>query len=185
MRSHKLFGVNDTHSALNTTAVLRVLEPQTVEDVVRIVRRARSEGRPLAIAGGRHAMGGQQFLSGGLLLDMRRLNRTRAFDAQRGMLEVEAGIQWPGVIRAYLTRPGGMQLTVGDSAKADWGGSADDAEEQSLPTSMGAGSRRRPSSVISNRLRSLPRTGRSLRVAVSNGQSCSDTLSGATGSLAS
>jgi hypothetical protein len=53
-------------------------------------------------------MGGQQFLSDGTLLDMRRLNRARTFDAQRGLLEVEAGTQWPDVIRAYLTRPGGM-----------------------------------------------------------------------------
>ena len=54
--------VNDTHSGLNRTCVSRVIEPRTVEDVVRTVRRSRSEGRPLAIAGGRHAMGGKQFL---------------------------------------------------------------------------------------------------------------------------
>ncbi len=53
-------------------------------------------------------MGGQQFLSGGTLLDMRGMNRVRRFDEERGLLEVEAGIQWPGVLRAYLGRPGGM-----------------------------------------------------------------------------
>lgn len=58
-------------------------------------------------------MGGQQFLSGGTLLDMRRLNRVRGFDSERGLLEVEAGIQWPDVIRAYLTRPGGMNSPWG------------------------------------------------------------------------
>lgn len=100
--------VNDTHSGLNRTAVSRVFEPRTVEDVVRIVQRSRSEGRPLAVAGGRHAMGGQQFLSGGTLLDMRRLNRVRSFDEERGLFQVEAGIQWPDVIRGYLKRPGGM-----------------------------------------------------------------------------
>jgi len=105
--------VNDTHSGLNRTAVSRVLEPRTVEAVVRAVRQSRSEGRPLAVAGGRHAMGGQQFLSGGTLLDMRRLRRVRSFDEERGLLEVEAGIQWPDVIRAYLTRPGGMQSPWG------------------------------------------------------------------------
>ncbi len=42
------------------------------------------------------------------MLDMRRLKRVRGFDDERGLLEVEAGIQWPDVIRAYLTRPGGM-----------------------------------------------------------------------------
>ena len=105
--------VNDTHSALNRTAVSRVLEPRTVEAVARAVRQSRSEGRPLAVAGGRHAMGGQQFLSGGTLLDMRRLSRVRSFDEARGLLEVEAGIQWPDVIRAYLSRPGGMHSPWG------------------------------------------------------------------------
>jgi hypothetical protein len=105
--------VNDTHSGLNRTAVSRVLEPRTVEDVARAVQRSRSEEQPLAIAGGRHAMGGQQFLSGGTLLDVRRLNGVRSFDEERGLLEVEAGILWPDVIRAYLTRPGGVQSPWG------------------------------------------------------------------------
>ena len=67
----------------------------------------------MAIAGGRHAMGGQQFLSGGTLLDMRGMTRVRRFDEERGLLEVEAGIQWPGVLRAYLGRPGGMHSSWG------------------------------------------------------------------------
>jgi FAD/FMN-containing dehydrogenase len=58
-------------------------------------------------------MGGQQFLTGGTLLDMRRLNRVRSFDEQRGLLEVEAGIQWPDVIRAYLARPAGLNSPWG------------------------------------------------------------------------
>ena len=114
-RSHptQAHWVNDTHSGLNRTCVSRILEPRTVDDVIRAVRRSRSEGRSLVIAGGRHAMGGQQFLSGGTVLDMRRLSRVRWFDEQRGLLEVEAGMQWPDVIRAYLTRPGGMHSPWG------------------------------------------------------------------------
>lgn len=105
--------VNDTHSGLNRTPVARILEPRTVEDVVWALRRSRSERRPLAVAGARHAMGGQQFLSGGTLLDMRRLNRVRGLDDERGLLEVEAGIQWPDVIRAYLACPGGRRSPWG------------------------------------------------------------------------
>src|SRR5579862_5272912 len=105
--------VNDTHSGLNRTSVSQILEPRVIDDVVRIVRRRRAEGRPLAIAGGRHAMGGQQFLGGGALLDMRRLNRVRSFDDEQGLLEVESGIQWPDLIRAYLTRPGQVGSTWG------------------------------------------------------------------------
>jgi FAD/FMN-containing dehydrogenase len=58
-------------------------------------------------------MGGQQFLSGGAVLDMRRLDRVRWLDQERGLMEVEAGIQWPDVIRGYLARPGGMQSPWG------------------------------------------------------------------------
>jgi FAD/FMN-containing dehydrogenase len=105
--------VNDVHSGLNRTAVSQILEPHTTQDVMRAVCRTRSQGRSIAIAGGRHAMGGQQFLDGGTLLDMRKLNGVRRFDEQRGLLEVEAGIQWPDIIRAYLTRPGGMHSRWG------------------------------------------------------------------------
>ena len=99
--------VNDTHSALNRTCISQLIEARTVDDVVRAVQRGRARGTPLAIAGGRHAMGGQQFLTDGSLLDMRRLNRVRSLDEEHGLLQVEAGITWPDVIRGYLARPQG------------------------------------------------------------------------------
>ena len=99
--------VNDTHSALNRTCISQLIEARTVDDVIRAVQRGRARGTPLAIAGGRHAMGGQQFLTDGSLLDMRRLNRVRSLDEERGLLQVEAGITWPDVIRGYLARPQG------------------------------------------------------------------------------
>jgi len=94
--------VNDTHSALNRTRVARVVEPRTTADVAHAVAQARQRGESLAIAGGRHSMGGQQFLTGGTLLDMRRLNGVRWFDRGEALFEVEAGITWPDVIRGYL-----------------------------------------------------------------------------------
>jgi FAD/FMN-containing dehydrogenase len=105
--------VNDTHSALNRTTVAQTLEPRSLADVMRAVQNAETRGTSLAIAGGRHAMGGQQFLAGGTLLDMRQMNRVRSLDEERGLLEVEAGITWPDVIRGYLVRP--------DAAPARWG----------------------------------------------------------------
>jgi FAD/FMN-containing dehydrogenase len=94
--------VNDTHSALNRTRVSRVLEPRSAAEVAAVVAQARRRGEPLAIAGGRHAMGGQQFLSGGSLLDTRKLSGVRWLDRGAALLEVEAGITWPDVIRGYL-----------------------------------------------------------------------------------
>jgi FAD/FMN-containing dehydrogenase len=111
-RSHPI-RLNDVHSGLNPTRIARTVEAQTLSDVVRTVQHARAGRQPMAIAGGRHAMGGQQFLSGGTLLDMRGMNRVRHFDEERGLLEVETGILWPGVLRAYLSRPGGINCSWG------------------------------------------------------------------------
>ncbi len=46
-------------------------------------------------------MGGQQFAEGALLLDMRELNGVISLDRSSGLMEVEAGIQWPDLI-GYL-----------------------------------------------------------------------------------
>ncbi len=52
--------VNDIHSQLNSTRVLKVLQPRSIEDVQQIVRTARKNRQAISVAGGRHAMGGQQ-----------------------------------------------------------------------------------------------------------------------------
>ena len=96
--------VNDIHSKLNEAEVEEVLAAESLGDVQAAVARARELGRPLAISGGRHAMGGQQFCAGGLLLDTRGLARVLGLDSTRGTIEVEAGIQWPALY-AYLSAP--------------------------------------------------------------------------------
>jgi FAD/FMN-containing dehydrogenase len=93
--------VNDIHSRLNETSVATVTQPTTVVGLVHAISEARTSGKAVSIAGGRHAMGGQQFGAGAVLLDMRQMNRVIGFDAQTGILEVEAGIQWPELIE-YL-----------------------------------------------------------------------------------
>jgi FAD/FMN-containing dehydrogenase len=47
-------------------------------------------------------MGGQQFATDSICIDTRGLDRVVSFDRERGLLEAEAGIQWPKLIRAYL-----------------------------------------------------------------------------------
>ncbi len=89
--------VNDIHSGLNRTKVRRVVKPISVEELQRALRESDS----VSIAGGRHAMGGQQFASGSTLIDTSGLNRVIALDEERGIVEVEAGIQWPELL-AYL-----------------------------------------------------------------------------------
>ncbi|MEX2110202.1 MAG: FAD-binding oxidoreductase [Gemmatimonadaceae bacterium] len=94
--------VNDIHSQLNPTRVRRIVRPESLEAVERIVREAGAEGRPLSIAGGRHAMGGQQFATGATLIDMNGLARVIEFDRVNGEIELEAGIQWPELYRYLL-----------------------------------------------------------------------------------
>ena len=97
--------VNDVHSKLNETRVERIETPDSTDAVRSLLRTVRDAGGSLSIAGGRHAMGAQQFLSGGVLLDTRRLNRVLGFDAERGLVEVEAGIQWPELIELFIQPP--------------------------------------------------------------------------------
>jgi FAD/FMN-containing dehydrogenase len=90
--------VNDVHSQLNPTRVERIVAPSSLEKLQGEIRRAGSAGQTMCIAGGRHAMGGQQFAAGTVLLDTRQLSRVLRFDGERGLVEVEAGIQWPQLI---------------------------------------------------------------------------------------
>ena len=109
--------VNDLHSQLNPTRIAKVVDVKRVDDVIRAVRRAKRNGQSISIAGGRHAMGGQQFGTDTILLDMRGLNRILNFDAKEGTIEVEAGIEWPDLMRGYLTLQNGRAEQWGINQK--------------------------------------------------------------------
>lgn len=119
--------VNDIQSALNETVVEEVVDVRSVEDVRSAVGRAAAAGIPVAIAGGRHAMGGQQFCAGGLLLDTRGLHRVLSFDAYQGLIEVEAGVQWPALLDFLKDGPwaiaqkqtGADRLSIGGAIAAN------------------------------------------------------------------
>jgi FAD/FMN-containing dehydrogenase len=114
---HEAFFVNDIHSQLNSTRVLNVLEPRSLEDVQSIVRKARKNGSLISVAGGRHAMGGQQFGTDTLLVDIRKMGRLLHLDQERGILEVESGIEWPELIDGYLALQNGDTRTWGIAQK--------------------------------------------------------------------
>lgn len=105
--AHLTSTVNDVHSRLNPTAVAGVARPRSLEALRELVRAA-SARRPLALCGGRHSMGGQQFSSGGLLVDTSRLDRVLSIDEERGLVEAEAGIRWPALID--MLRGGGWSI---------------------------------------------------------------------------
>ena len=66
--------VNDVHSQLNSTEVLRVVNADSVDALRDAVGRAAAEATPVSLAGGRHAMGGQQFGTDMVLIDTARMN---------------------------------------------------------------------------------------------------------------
>jgi FAD/FMN-containing dehydrogenase len=90
--------VDDVHARLNRTRVHSVVRPTSVAQVRRAIVQAGRDGRALSIAGGRHAMGGQQFGADTVLLDMRDMRRVLALDTERGVADVEAGIEWPELV---------------------------------------------------------------------------------------
>jgi hypothetical protein len=92
--------VNDVHSQLNRTRVRELLRPHTRAELAEIVRSATRKDLPISVSGCRHSMGGQQFAADSICIDTRELDRVITFDRERGLLEVEAGIQWPKLIRA-------------------------------------------------------------------------------------
>jgi FAD/FMN-containing dehydrogenase len=105
--------VNDVHSKLNPTTVRRIVRAESVREVQEAVRAAAAAGVSVSIAGGRHAMGGQQFGADTVLLDMTALCRVLHLDDELGLLTVEAGIDWPRVVNHLLWAGGGQPLQWG------------------------------------------------------------------------
>lgn len=94
--------VNDIHSQLNESRVDRVVGVDSEAALRRAIRAARREGKAISIAGGRHAMGGQQFASGTVLIDTRPMQRQLRLDAKLGIVEADAGIQWPELVERLI-----------------------------------------------------------------------------------
>jgi FAD/FMN-containing dehydrogenase len=95
--SHRFASVNDTHSGLNSTLVAGIERVDSTAGIARAIERAAAAGRAVAACGARHAMGGQQFAADAVLLDTGGFDRVVGFDADRGLVEVEAGIRWPAL----------------------------------------------------------------------------------------
>ncbi|MEK6325462.1 MAG: FAD-binding oxidoreductase [Acidobacteriota bacterium] len=105
--------VNDIHSQLNATRVNRIIKPLSSNDMRSTILTAKSEGKAISITGGRHAMGAQQFGTGTVLVDMTGMNRILNLDGERGILEVEAGIEWPQLLDYLIKAQSGREKQWG------------------------------------------------------------------------
>ena len=92
--------LNDVHSQLNATTVAEVHQPKTLAELSAVVRDVCARGLKISVAGGRHAMGGQQFATASAHIDMTALKAVLTTDPVRGLLHIEAGADWPAIIAA-------------------------------------------------------------------------------------
>ena len=120
--------VNDIHSALNRTSVQKILIPDSLAGLQNIVKQANADNQKISIAGGRHAMGGQQFGEDTVLVDTSRLNKVLHLDRKHGIIEVEAGIHWPEMLQELENRqssddtPWGVIQTQTGASRLSLGG---------------------------------------------------------------
>jgi len=112
--------VNDVHSQLNRTRVASIVKPRSVAELAATIKQAAARRQSVCVAGGKHAMGAQQFATNAVLIDMASMNQTLNFDPARRLIEVEAGIRWPELIdhtldaqRNVATRFGIIQKQTG------------------------------------------------------------------------
>ncbi len=109
--------LNDIHSQLNVTHLRASVRPASLEALQQVVRDAKAQQFSLCIAGGRHGMGGQQFLTDGVIVDMRGMNRIIGFDQARGLIEIGAGIEWPELIDYLEAAQAGAEAKWGIAQK--------------------------------------------------------------------
>lgn len=109
--------VNDIHSQLNETRVADVVTPTSIAELRAAILDALEAGLPVCVAGGWHAMGGQQFAIGAVLIDMVNLNRIVRFDPERRLIEVESGIRWPQLIAWLVEAQTGQTEQLGIAQK--------------------------------------------------------------------
>jgi FAD/FMN-containing dehydrogenase len=90
--------INDA-SCLNKTSVYGVVKINSATDVQNALQFARENKLKITPAGMRHSMGGQSFIKGGLVLDMRDLNQIK-IDKEHKIMTVQAGATWDQIQRA-------------------------------------------------------------------------------------
>ncbi|HYL87500.1 MAG TPA: FAD-binding oxidoreductase [Burkholderiales bacterium] len=124
--------VNDMQGQLSGTLVSSIVTPDSLEGVQGALKLAQGEDHALCVSGGRHSMGSQAFAAEGLLVDTRKLSRVLALDNERGLVEVESGMQWPELLDTLHQTPwafhqkqsGVDRVTIGGSLSANMHGNA-------------------------------------------------------------
>lgn len=94
--------INDA-SCLNKTEIYGVVEVKSIDDIAKTLAFARDNKLSITTAGVRHSMGGQAFLKGGVVLDMRGFNRIVLNESARSVT-VQPGATWHEIQNALHPR---------------------------------------------------------------------------------
>jgi len=97
-----------------------IVLPQNSQDVAAVIQFARTTHTPLGIRGNAHTQSGQGLSEGGILLDLKSLNRILSVDPSGKIAVCQAGVKWKelvergilqGLIPPVLTN--NLDVTVG------------------------------------------------------------------------
>ncbi|MFH8766339.1 FAD-binding oxidoreductase [Streptomyces althioticus] len=109
-----------TYTTVGSPAVVAV--PESAGDVAAALLMARERGLPLAVRSGGHGLSGSGTNNGGMVIDLRRMNKITVLDRGKRLVRVEAGARWAQVAEALS--PHGLAISSGDHGNVGVGGLA-------------------------------------------------------------
>jgi FAD/FMN-containing dehydrogenase len=86
-------GFTNDASHLNKTAIYGIVKAHSEDDIRNAITFAFHNELKISSAGQQHSMGGQTFTHGGLILDLRKLDRIE-IDKERKTVNVQPGVRW-------------------------------------------------------------------------------------------
>lgn len=113
---------NVRHSYIYAGSPGLVLMPRSANEVSEAVLYARAQNKPIAVRSGGHGIAGHSTNDGGIVIDLRHLNRIEVLDRTKNLVRIEAGARW-GQVAEELEKSK-LALSSGDYGGVGVGGLA-------------------------------------------------------------
>jgi FAD/FMN-containing dehydrogenase len=84
-------------SRLETIHVDRIVQIHTTNDILKSINHARGNRLKVSIAGARHSEGGQAYVTGGIVLDMKSYRKVLRIDPSARVITIQSGGTWADV----------------------------------------------------------------------------------------